>query len=79
MGKSVREYLALLAVAALVAVPVSIYLATLLLEPYPYRVSGYGWVFVAAVAIATLVAFLSVLWQTLKAAKTQPATELKKE
>ena len=79
VGKSVLEYLALLAVAALVAVPVSIYLATLLLEPYPYRVSGYGWVFVAAVAIATLVAFLSVLWQTLKAAKTQPATELKKE
>ena len=79
VGKSVLEYLALLAVAALVAVPVSIYLATLLLEPYPYRVSGYGWVFVAAVAIATLVAFLSVLWQTLKAAKTHPATELKKE
>ena len=32
-----------------------------------------------AVALATLIAFASVLWQTLKAAKTNPAIELKKE
>ncbi len=37
-----------------------------------------GWVFVAAV-IAVAIAFGSVLWQTLKAAKTNPAIELKKE
>ena len=77
--KSVLEYLALLAVAAVVAVPVAVFLAALLLKPYPYQISGYGWVFAAAVAIATLIAFASVLWQTLKAARTNPATELKKE
>ena len=77
--KSVMEYLTLLAIAAFVAVPISIYLAALLLQPYPYRVSGCGWVFIAAVAIATLIAFASVLWQTLKAARTNPAIELKKE
>ena len=77
--KSVLEYLTLLAIAAIIAVPIAIYLAALLLEPYPYRLTGYGWVFLAAVAIATLIAFASVLWQTLKAAKTNPATELKKE
>jgi hypothetical protein len=77
--KSVLEYLALLAVAAVIAVPIAIFLAALLLEPYPYRVSGCGWVFAVAVAIAILIAFASVLWQTLKAAKTNPAVELKKE
>ncbi len=77
--KSVLEYLSMLAIAAIVAVPLAIYLAARLLEPYPYRVSGCGWVFVAVVAIATLIAFASVLWQTLKAAKTNPAIELKKE
>ncbi len=77
--KTVLEYLALLAVAAVIAVPIAVRLAVRLLEPYPYRISGYGWVFAAAVALATLIAFASVLWQTLKAAKTNPAVELKKE
>jgi len=31
------------------------------------------------VVIATIVAFLSILWQALKAARTNPAVELKKE
>jgi len=77
--KSVLEYLALLAVAAVIAVPIAVRLAVRLLEPYPYRISGYGWVFVAAVALATLIAFASVLWQALRAARTNPAVELKKE
>ena len=39
----------------------------------------YGWVFVVTIVIATIVAFLSILWQALKAARTNPAMELKKE
>ena len=77
--KTVVEYLILLGVAAVIAVPVAIRLAARLLEQYSYRISGYGWVFVVTVIIATIVAFLSILWQTLKAAKTNPAVELKKE
>jgi putative ABC transport system permease protein len=77
--KTVLEYLLLLGVAALIAVPIAVWLASRLLEQYSYRISGYGWVFVAAVLLAMVVAFLSILWQTLKAAKTNPATELKKE
>ena len=77
--KTVLEYLLLLGVAALIAVPIAVWLASRLLEQYSYRISGYGWVFVAAVFLAMVVAFLSILWQTLKAAKTNPATELKKE
>ena len=77
--KTVLEYLALLAVAAVIAVPIAVLLAARLLEPYAYRISGYGWVFAVAVALATIIAFASVLWQTLRAARTNPATELKKE
>ena len=73
------EYLVLLGLAAVIATPISIWLASRLLEQYSYRISGYGLVFVVTVVIATIVAFLSVLWQTLKAAKTNPAEELKKE
>ena len=77
--KTVLEYLLLLGVAAVIAVPIAIWLTSKLLEQYSYRITGYGWVFVAAVLLAMVVAFLSILWQTLKAAKTNPATELKKE
>ena len=77
--KTVQEYLILLGVAAIIAVPIAIHLASRLLEQYSYRISSYGWVFVVTVIIATIVAFLSILWQTLKAAKTNPAVELKKE
>ena len=77
--KTVLEYLILLGVAAVIAIPISIRLASRLMEQYSYRISGYGWVFVVTVLIATMVAFLSILWQTLKAARTNPAIELKKE
>ena len=77
--KTVLEYLVLLGVAAVIAVPIAILLASRLLEQYSYRITGYGWVFVVTVIIATIVAFLSILWQTLKAARTNPAVELKKE
>ena len=73
------EYFVLLGLAAVIATPISIWLASRLLEQYSYRIAGYGLVFVVTVVIATIVAFLSVLWQTLKAAKTNPAEELKKE
>ena len=77
--KTVLEYLAYLGVAAVIAVPLAIRLSSRLLEQYSYKISGYWWVFLAAVAVAALVAFASVLWQTLRAARTDPATELKKE
>jgi putative ABC transport system permease protein len=77
--KTVLDYLILLGVAAAIAIPIAIRLASRLLEQYAYRISGYGWVFVVTILITTIVAFFSVLWQTLKAAKTNPAVELKKE
>ena len=77
--KTVLEYLALMGIAALIAVPLAIWLAGKILEQYSFRISGYGWVFLAAVVIAVVIAFASVLWQTLKAARTNPAQELKKE
>ena len=77
--RAVREYLLLVCVAILIGIPVSIYLAGKYLEQFWYRIEGYGWVFAVAAAIALIISFLSVLWQTRKAARTNPAIELKKE
>ena len=77
--RSVRSYMILTLVAAAIGIPVSIVLIRHFLESYAERISGYWWIFALALAISLVVSFVSVLWQTLKAAKTNPAVELKKE
>ncbi len=78
-GRMILNYMLYVAVAAIVAIPVSVVLIRRFLETYPERISGYASLFVITVLIIFVAAFLSVLWQTLKAAKTNPAEELKKE
>jgi hypothetical protein len=77
--RNVRSYMILVGVACLVGIPLAIWAAQVYLQRFAYRVEGYGWVFVVAVLISLTIAFGTVLWQTLKAAKTNPAIELKKE
>jgi putative ABC transport system permease protein len=77
--RSVTEYLVLVGVAILIGEPIAVFLAERYLRQFWYRIEGYGWVFVVAAVIALVISFLAVLWQTLKAARTNPATELKKE
>ena len=77
--RTVRSYMVLVGVACLIGIPLAVWAARLYLERFAYRIEGYGWVFVVAVIISLAIAFGTVLWQTLKAAKTNPATELKKE
>lgn len=78
-GRSVKEYLVLVGIAVLIGVPVAVFLSERYLRQFYYRIEGYGWAFVAAALIALLISFLAVLWQTLRAARTNPAVELKKE
>ena len=77
--RNVRSYMVLVGVACLIGIPLAIWAAQLYLERFAYRIEGYGWVFVVAVIISLTIALGTVLWQTLKAARTNPATELKKE
>ena len=77
--KAVTEYLILVGVAILIGVPIAVFLAERYLRQFWYRIEGYGWVFVVGALIALVISFLAVLWQTLKAARTNPAEELKKE
>ena len=69
----------LVGVACIIGIPLAIWAARIYLQRFAYRIEGYGWVFIVAVIISLAIAFGSVLWQTLRAARTNPATELKKE
>jgi putative ABC transport system permease protein len=77
--RNVRSYMALVGMACLVGIPLAVWAARMYLERFAYRITGYGWVFAVAVIISLAIAFGTVLWQTLKAARTNPAIELKKE
>ena len=77
--RNVRSYMLLTGIACVIGIPLAVWAARVYLERFAYRVENYGWVFVVAVIISLAIDFGTVLWQTLKAAKTDPAIELKKE
>ena len=77
--RNVRSYMLLVAIACLIGIPLAIWAAGLYLQCFAYRIDGYGWVFAVAVVLSMAIALGTVLWQTLKAANTNPAIELKKE
>ena len=77
--RNVKSYMILTGIACLLGIPLAVWAARVYLERFAYRIEGYGWVFAVAVVISLTIAFGTVLWQTLKAAKTNPAIELKKE
>jgi putative ABC transport system permease protein len=77
--RSVLNYMVWVALAIVIAVPVGVMLVRRFLETYPERISRYWWIFVLSVLLVLAISFASVLWQTLSAARTDPAVELKKE
>ena len=79
LRRGVRDYMVMVGIACIIGIPVAVWAAGKYLERFTVRLENYGWIFVVAVVIAVAFAFASVLWQTLKAAKTNPAIELKKE
>ena len=77
--RSIRDYMLLVGIACIIGIPIAVWAAQEYLKDFIYRLEGYWWIFALAVVLTFAMAFGSVLWQTLKAARTNPATELKKE
>jgi ABC-type antimicrobial peptide transport system permease subunit len=77
--RTIRDYMVLVGIACIIGIPLGVYAAQEYLKDFIYKLEGYWWIFVLAVVLSVLIAFASVLWQTLKAARTNPAVELKKE
>ena len=77
--RTIRDYMVLVGIACIIGIPIAVWAAQEYLKDFIYRLEGYWWIFVVAVVLTLAVSLLAVLWQTLKAARTNPATELKKE
>ena len=77
--RNIREYMVYSLIAAVVAIPAAWVIAGRYLEDFAYRMPQKAWIYIAAAAAVAAISLLAVLWQTLRAARTNPAEALKKE
>ena len=74
-----REFVILVTVANVVACPAGFLLANRLLRNYAYRTEVPFWIFLGAGIAAYIVALVTVSYQALKSARTEPAEALRYE
>jgi putative ABC transport system permease protein len=74
-----KDFLALVAVAFAIAVPVSWWAMAQWLQGYEYRITVNVWVFVAAGAATVFITLATVSYQALKAAFANPVKSLRSE
>lgn len=72
LTRLVSGFLKLVVIAFVIAVPVTWYLMSDWLNSYVYHIRLSWLIFAAAGAIALTIAFLTVLWQSLKATRANP-------
>ncbi len=74
-----RDFLRLVMIALLIATPIAWYTMNRWLDNYSYHIQVRWWIFALAGLAALLVAFLTVSFQSVKAALIDPAKSLRSE
>ncbi|TSD66912.1 FtsX-like permease family protein [Inquilinus sp. KBS0705] len=78
-GMLSAEFLKLVAIAIVVAIPLTWYAMYKWLQDFAYRVDISWWVFVLAALVALFVAFITVSFQSVRAALANPVKSLRSE
>ncbi|HEX6181737.1 MAG TPA: ABC transporter permease [Chitinophagaceae bacterium] len=79
MGLLSKNFVVMVLIASLIAFPVAWWTMNRWLDDFPYRVNIGWWVFAVAVVAALLVALITVSFQSIKAATTNPVKSLRTE
>jgi putative ABC transport system permease protein len=74
-----REFLQLVLISAVIAIPVAAWGIHVWLEQYAYRISVGGWIFLAGGSITMLIALFTISIQTIKASFSNPVKSLRGE
>ena len=77
--RNLREYIIMMLIANVIAIPIAVWLCGRYLEGFAYRIPTYWWIFAIAVVLSFVIAIGSVLWQIISVAKVNPVNALKKE
>jgi putative ABC transport system permease protein len=79
VGMLSKDFLKLVLLASLIAFPVSWWIMNKWLQDFAYRIHISWWVFVLATAMAFSIAIITVSFQAIKAALTNPVKNLRTE
>ena len=74
-----RDFLKLVLIALVLAIPISAYAMNVWLQGFAYRVGMEWWTFLSAAVISLVIAFVTVSAQAIRAAVTDPAKSLRSE
>lgn len=74
-----KSMLVLFLIAFIIAVPIAYYLIMKWLDNFAYKVSASWWVFGVAGLLVLIISFITVSWQSWKAAVANPVDSLKTE
>jgi putative ABC transport system permease protein len=74
-----KDFLKLVFIALLIASPVAWYFMHKWLQDFAYRISIGWWIFIAAGAVALLIALITISFQAIKAAMANPVKSLRTE
>ncbi len=74
-----KEYVRLILISAVIAIPLAYIMIQRWLESYTFRVEIGWWFFVIPVMAIILIAFAAIGWQSVRAARANPAERLKME
>ncbi|MBA4168521.1 MAG: FtsX-like permease family protein, partial [Chitinophagaceae bacterium] len=72
-----KEFLLLVGVAILIATPLAYYVMHTWLQDFAYRINLSWWMFLFAGGIAVLIAFITISFQAIKAATSNPVKSLR--
>ncbi|HEY0058296.1 MAG TPA: ABC transporter permease [Flavisolibacter sp.] len=79
VGLLSKNFLLMVLLSSIIAFPVAYWAMNSWLEDFPYRVNISWWIFVIAVIAALLIAFITVSFQSIKAATVNPVKSLRTE
>ncbi|MCK0161264.1 ABC transporter permease [Allomuricauda sp. F6463D] len=74
-----KDFLKLVIISCFIAVPIAYYVMNGWLQEYPYRIILKWWIFALAMVGAFAVTIITVSFQAIKAAKSNPARSLRTE
>lgn len=79
VGMLLRKYYILLGIAFVVAIPISWLAIDWYTQDFAHKAPLSWWIFVVAAALTASVSLLTMIFQTVKAARTNPAVAMKRE
>ncbi|MAU71498.1 MAG: hypothetical protein CML04_05315 [Pseudozobellia sp.] len=79
VGLVMQDFFKLIAIAGIIATPIAWYFMNRWLENFEYKTAINWWIFVLAVGIVMAITFVTISYQALKAATTNPVKSLRTE